>query len=1514
MKKLLITATLVLVWCLKLSAQTDELNHKKYWDLRDRFKKYFVSIGSGDGRSIPISQRTEDYWASPNNAPTLFLGDATSSLGWYIAVLATEYHILIEEGNTQEAQNTLNELYYAIAAINRLDDNAEIYLSRGTITSTMRNGFYLRDDMPELFWNEFNNAQNKYLKDNLQYKTVLSDYFHNSTLNQDPAKFNSANEPSQDQHIALLMGLYFTKELVGSVDVQPTPQDPQLNILSETIGVTDRIMQYMKGYVSLGFDQYFGFVQPGVPCAHTKSFKSNLTIINPVTGEIAGGENSYYIFAQWYPMAEIAHSITGNDYSWDYEFGWDVDGCELAQPRKINLHYSGLEPWNFDEHWLALTAVATPLIGKIAAPILEYASSLSLEDIWYQIRDASQGDGSYSIGGLSVAVDDPDVNFQMHLNLAATSNTWGRPKVIDLSRSRNTQIFMLVYDFVKRIKEIDEYGSRPESGRYSGGSTLPPPALTANLFDYKNEIKSLLDGMDCKGGYIYDVTNRASGGWDIGHRWLHANKSEADKTKSENLHSYFPSLDYLLLYNLYHIAYKLEGERYDSDPDPLTHNIVINKYPLPEYTTKAACPCTDITFDFSQPLQINQEIIERFPHYNSFDMELPEYINTNWEISTGTGLLKVSNTSLVLCNNSTLNLQSSGTLQLGDNIVQSTGNFYVRSGNTLEIEDGNLIINDNSRTIIEEGAILTIHPNSTIQLNGTNAVLEIRGKLEITAGATFQTTGDGYVLFNIQNADPSIAPYNVQASSTSKMVFESADPNKPYKLAVNGGTILYPQPELEEFRADNVGIKLLGAGAGIILSNSFYIQDNYVYGPSSDGFTFTTLTFSPTIKNNTFYSCYRSLTFLGKDKGRDVRIHNNTFENSLNSIVVYETPAHIAGNEFINSGGIFAGSFYHALAPTQGGLYNGDLRVELNKFTNSNALSIQGAFYPHVDFAGNVSMSSTVPNSSNVSGATSTYYAEKSHNTLKCNTFENQAYAIQISSAGSLNLNSQVPSYRALGSGQYVTGGNNFFSNNYKSVIVSSPGLSYDPYTFAYVDLKNGQNSFAAQVANYKSSLIVDRRWNYKGYNYALDPNGDFVINDNFWTPLEGTFNYPSGFPSNVIEKNASSGGHHFNIYEYQSPNYIVGTNVAPPSTCPAPVWSDAINSPSSFDPRQVAGFSLTFVNPDGEKVYMDRPFGLSGQGFNPPPTPVEDGTFSGEPYGSAYNTALEGMTEPSLDEDNNTVYIPKTEGLLDMANLLINTVDYSSAAEEEIFIYGYKSYLFCLSRAVALDIFEGNSSLMNEQLSGALGVFSAIENNNLQYQYSFQQKFYETNFAVGIDKCHLYRLFGQYNNAQSVLESISVQPQHFQTVDFISCHIENEKKLFDNQISWIEYSQNIQNCGVIYGINSTAEGIDTLGWGDTTQSSSGESSSALTYTIAPNPATSQTNVTINMAVDASVNVTIYNKFGSQVVPSINLGTLLTGSQTSVQVGLSGLPVDTYNMVVYADDIPYVQHFIKLAE
>jgi hypothetical protein len=108
----------------------DQLNQEKYWKYRDHLRKRFMRIGIGEGESIPASVIIPNRrygQADQTTGSIIQWRDATITIGYYWIVLASEYKLLVESG--QGVQPTLNELYYAMKAFNRLDMTAEDYLA-----------------------------------------------------------------------------------------------------------------------------------------------------------------------------------------------------------------------------------------------------------------------------------------------------------------------------------------------------------------------------------------------------------------------------------------------------------------------------------------------------------------------------------------------------------------------------------------------------------------------------------------------------------------------------------------------------------------------------------------------------------------------------------------------------------------------------------------------------------------------------------------------------------------------------------------------------------------------------------------------------------------------------------------------------------------------------------------------------------------------------------------------------------------------------------------------------------------------------------------------------------------------------------------------------------------------------------------------------------------------------------------------------------------------------------------
>ena len=143
-----------------LIAQTDADNLAKYWQYRNAYRQQFVVVGDQPGQSIPFAtvHPNEDIswdglwnhhlecYPRPSGKGGLTTGDATLQLGIHMAILATEYALLKQQGYTTD--HIAEELYFAIKAFERLDAGAEPFFGNpGPNDPT----FFLRDDIPSDF-------------------------------------------------------------------------------------------------------------------------------------------------------------------------------------------------------------------------------------------------------------------------------------------------------------------------------------------------------------------------------------------------------------------------------------------------------------------------------------------------------------------------------------------------------------------------------------------------------------------------------------------------------------------------------------------------------------------------------------------------------------------------------------------------------------------------------------------------------------------------------------------------------------------------------------------------------------------------------------------------------------------------------------------------------------------------------------------------------------------------------------------------------------------------------------------------------------------------------------------------------------------------------------------------------------------------------------------------------------------------------------------------------------------
>jgi hypothetical protein len=234
-----------------LPAQDIRTNMEKYWLYRARLWDRFIVLGTGQGMGIPAALYDDAYndnstHGSLAHMKVLAWSDATALLGYYIAMLATEYAVLDAVGDP--TAKTEEELYYALNALWRLDASSGLYSydrleyssgacygPSGPVPGPMDainyndpavlDGFFIRDDVPVDFANQFT-----------YYDTITSD------LTAPLSRTCRGKEMSQDQVTALLLGLMCVKSFV-----EPTVTWNGVPLVDFAVTEGLRILDHCKG-------------------------------------------------------------------------------------------------------------------------------------------------------------------------------------------------------------------------------------------------------------------------------------------------------------------------------------------------------------------------------------------------------------------------------------------------------------------------------------------------------------------------------------------------------------------------------------------------------------------------------------------------------------------------------------------------------------------------------------------------------------------------------------------------------------------------------------------------------------------------------------------------------------------------------------------------------------------------------------------------------------------------------------------------------------------------------------------------------------------------------------------------------------------------------------------------------------------------------------------------------------------------------------------------------------------
>lgn len=140
---------------------TEATLQETYWNYRDLFRKNYTHIGIEHGKSIPFEGLHEIdviRTVNPGHADIhgrIDYGDANITHGYYLAVLASEFRLLINSNpiDWEAVTACRNELYFALEAINRIDQYSNMYFIQGlTFPSQPLDGFLTRGDVTPNFY------------------------------------------------------------------------------------------------------------------------------------------------------------------------------------------------------------------------------------------------------------------------------------------------------------------------------------------------------------------------------------------------------------------------------------------------------------------------------------------------------------------------------------------------------------------------------------------------------------------------------------------------------------------------------------------------------------------------------------------------------------------------------------------------------------------------------------------------------------------------------------------------------------------------------------------------------------------------------------------------------------------------------------------------------------------------------------------------------------------------------------------------------------------------------------------------------------------------------------------------------------------------------------------------------------------------------------------------------------------------------------------------------------------
>lgn len=363
---------LIILFILNLYAQNDILNHRKYWYFKSRLINDFMKVGINPGDNMIANQRGIGVSSGTFNDPQSYyikFGDQTSVMGYYFAVLATEFKLL-QLNQITNLDSVIYQIYCALYSFNRLDIVAEqIQKNNISCGGGKLNGFFVRDDVYKNYIkdnydhfnyysygiNNNNNSRGFLSKFQMGVKDIESSSWYDGY--EKNGQLNTSNDPknyegmfaSQDQIYSLIYGLaHIVKFIPNSTyakDKNGNPlyfQDGLYSLRDEARAIIKRLINQLRDPLQCNGNTCNQNWHITLPHDCTK-FSAD------VGADLGAGTFTY-------PLAESAclidHLLFGNDGEGIFTCGApsrcksNFSSCNAQYHNFTSLNFPGYFLWN----------------------------------------------------------------------------------------------------------------------------------------------------------------------------------------------------------------------------------------------------------------------------------------------------------------------------------------------------------------------------------------------------------------------------------------------------------------------------------------------------------------------------------------------------------------------------------------------------------------------------------------------------------------------------------------------------------------------------------------------------------------------------------------------------------------------------------------------------------------------------------------------------------------------------------------------------------------------------------------------------------------------------------------------------------------------------------------------------------------------------------------------------------------------------------------------------------------